>query len=107
MENLEKHIEYLGGLSRDLSDHLARNGKNKSIRDRETSKLSHAAYLLERYLNNNKDLSDLLLAYHGGNEFGYQETISWQYVARDTVRLIDFLKTQLEAATPTDQKENN
>ncbi len=97
MENLEKHIEYLKVISRDLSDHLARNGKNKSIRDSETSRLSHAAYLLERYLDNNKDLSELLFAYHGGNEFGYQETISWQYVARDTARFIDFLKEQGEA----------
>lgn len=94
MENLEKHKEYLKSITRDLSDHLARNGRNKSIRDSETKKLSHAAFLLERYLMNNRELSELLLAYHGGNEFGYQETTTWQYVARDTPRFIDFLKEQ-------------
>jgi|GEM_PF-6692196 len=94
MENLEKHIEYLKSITRDLSDHLARHGKNKSIRDSETKKLSHAAYLLDRYLMSNRELSALLLAYHGGNEFGYQETTSWQYVARDTSRFIDFLEDQ-------------
>jgi hypothetical protein len=102
MENLEKHIVYLENITSDLSDHLARNGKNKSIRDSETAKLSHAADLLERYLINNRELSELLLAYHGGNDFGYQETISWQYVARDTPRFIAFLREQEKPAGPAD-----
>jgi hypothetical protein len=87
MKNLETHIEYLKGLVRDLSDNQARNGKNKAIEDKETSKLPHAADLLERYLNNNNDLSELLLEYHGGNVYGYDETLTWQYVDRDTRRL--------------------
>ena len=94
MENLEKHIEYLKSITRDLSDHLARNGRNKSIRDSETKKLSHAAFLLERYLMNKREIPEHLLAYHGGNKFGYQETTVEQYMARDKPRFIDFLKEQ-------------
>ncbi|RZK01618.1 MAG: hypothetical protein EOO46_19755 [Flavobacterium sp.] len=105
MENLEKHITYLKSITRDLSDHLARNGRNKSIRDTETSKLSHAADLLERYLNNNKELSDLLWEHHGGNDYAYQETLTWQYVARDTARFIEFLKEKIATAESKHEKE--
>jgi len=104
MENLEKHIEYLKSITRDLSDHLARNGRNSSIRNSETAKLSHAADLLERYLNHNKSLSDLLWEYHGGNEYAYGETLTWQYVARDMARFIEFLKEKIENEESKDEK---
>lgn len=106
MERIEKHISYLQDLVRDLSDYQARNGKNKAIRNKESSKISSAANTLERYLERNQDLSELLFEYHGGNEFGYNETITPQYVVRDTERFIEFLKDKLSQGEGTGNKES-
>jgi len=91
-EDLSKYLEFLQQLVQDLSDYQARSGKNKSIREKETAKISDAVSKLDRYLQNNKGLSDLLFEFHGGNEFGYEETLSFKYVVRDVSRLISFIK---------------
>lgn len=95
MEILNEHIAYLESLVYDLSDNLARNGKNKAIRDKESNKISSAVLRLENYLENNRDLSLLLLQYHNGNQYGYNETLSFMYLVRDTPRFIEFLKAKL------------
>ena len=91
MDNLTRHIEYLQSLISELNPNLANYGKNKAIRSNESSKISDAANQLERYLGHNKDLASLLLEYHNGNEYGYDETLQYQYVYKDTLRLITFL----------------
>lgn len=97
MEKISEHIAYLESLVYDLSDNLARNGKNKAIRDKESSKISTAVLRLENYLGNNGDLSSLLLQFHNGNHYGYNETLSFMYLVRDTSRFIEFLKAKLNA----------
>src|SRR4051794_40800418 len=94
-DDLNNYLEFLQRLIQDLSDYHARNGKNKSIREKESAKISDAVSKLERYLQNNKGLSDLLFEFHGGNEFGYEETLSFKYVVRDVSRLIDFIREKL------------
>lgn len=109
MDNLTRHIEYLQSLISDLNPNLANYGKNKVIRSNESSKISDAADQLERYLGHNKDLASLLLEYHNGNEYGYDETLQYQYVYKDTLRFITFLKEKLnqeaESSEPTDENE--
>ena len=100
---MNKHIIYLEKITRDLNEYKAANGKNKSIRNVESSKISHAVDLLSDYLNKNPDLADLLLEYHGGNEFAYDETLSSKYIVRDIQRLIDFLK---EKGEPINEKSD-
>jgi len=94
---MDKHIIYLEKIIENLDEYAALNGKNKSIRDRESSKISSAVFHLSSYLEKNEDLSELLLEYHGGNYFGYEETLSFKYIVRDTQRFINYLK----------EKENN
>ncbi|TDG36093.1 hypothetical protein EZJ43_10455 [Pedobacter changchengzhani] len=94
-EDLENYLRFLQNLTEDLSDYQARSGKNKTIRDKETSKISHAVTKFDRYLQNNKGLSDLLFEYHGGNEYGYDETLSFKYIVRDVSRFMGFLKEKL------------
>ncbi len=109
MDNLTRHIEYLQSLISDLNPDLANYGKNKAIRSNESSKISDAADQLERYLGHNKDLASLLLEYHNGNEYGYNETLQYQYVYKDTLRFITFLKEKLnqeaESSEPIDEDE--
>lgn len=94
-EDLNKYLQFLENLIQDLSDYQARSGKNKSIRDKESGKISSAVSVLDRYLQNNPELANLLFEYHGGNAFGYEETLSYKYVVRDVERLINFIKEKL------------
>ena len=94
-DDLSKYLEFLQRLTQDLSDYQARSGKNKSIREKESTKISDAVSKLERYLQNSKGLSELLFEFHGGNEFGYEETLSFKYVVRDVLGLIDFIREKL------------
>lgn len=94
-DDLSKYLEFLHRLIQELSDYQARSGKNKSIREKESAKISDVVSKLERYLQNNKGLSELLFEYHGGNEFGYEETLSFKYVVRDVLGLIDFIREKL------------
>jgi len=95
MEKLNTHIKFLESLIDDLNGFLAANGKNKTIRDRERSKISSAVIQLENYLNVNVDLAQLLMELHGSNDYLYAETLSSKYIIRDTERLIEFLKEKL------------
>ena len=50
MEKLDAHIQFLELIIRDLDEYAPKNGKNKSIRNRESTKITDAVSLLEYYL---------------------------------------------------------
>jgi len=65
-------------------DHLEKLSANFSS--------SELVPMFENYLNSNAELQSLLLDYHSGNNFLYDETLTPKYVERDIARFITFLK---------------
>jgi hypothetical protein len=69
-------------------DHLEKLSANFSS--------SESVLMFENYLNSNTELQSLLLEYHSGNVYLYDETLTPKYVERDIKRFITFLKGMAE-----------
>lgn len=95
-ERIEGHIKTIKKWLTRFDKNTYRNGKNRTIREKAGREIHLVLMQANQYFDRNEDIRGVLFDLHGGNAFGYGESLSYQWFDRDMPRLLSSLRDTLQ-----------